>query len=40
MALNHITTLALDGQVLVGIKKDLQNVSSMPLAGSTTPRPR
>jgi hypothetical protein len=26
---------ALDGQVIVGIKKDLQNVSTLPLGGST-----
>jgi hypothetical protein len=32
---NHSTTQAHDGQVIVGIKKDLQNVSSLPLAGST-----
>ncbi len=32
---NHSITQAHDGQVIVGIKKDLQNVSSLPLAGST-----
>jgi hypothetical protein len=33
--INHPITQARDGQVIVGIKKDLQNVSSLPLAGST-----
>ena len=33
---NRSVTQALDGQVIVGIKKDLQNVSTpLPLAGST-----
>lgn len=32
---NRPTTQAHDAQVLVGIKKDLQNVSSLPLAGTT-----
>jgi hypothetical protein len=32
---NRITTQAHDGQVLVGIKKDLQNVASIPIGGST-----
>jgi hypothetical protein len=32
---NRSTTQAHDGQVIVGIKKDLQNVSSLPLASST-----
>jgi hypothetical protein len=32
---NRSITQAHDGQVIVGIKKDLQNVSSLPLAGST-----
>ena len=34
VAVNRSTTQAHDGQVIVGIKKDLQNVSSLPLAGS------
>jgi hypothetical protein len=33
--INRSTTQARDGQVIVGIKKDLQNVSSLPLAAST-----
>jgi hypothetical protein len=33
--MNRSTVQAHDGQVIVGIKKDLQNVSSLPLAGST-----
>ncbi len=33
--INRTTTQARDGQVIVGIEKDLQNVSSLPLAGST-----
>jgi hypothetical protein len=33
--INRSTTQARDGQVIVGIKKDLQNVSSLALAGST-----
>jgi hypothetical protein len=32
---NRSITQAHDGQVIVGIKKDLQNVSSLPLASST-----
>jgi hypothetical protein len=32
---NRSVTQAHDGQVIVGIKKDLQNVSSLPLASST-----
>jgi lysozyme family protein len=32
---NRATTQAHDAQVIAGIKKDLQNVSSLPLAGST-----
>ncbi len=35
MNTNRSTTQAHDGQVIAGIKKDLQNVSSLPLAGST-----
>jgi hypothetical protein len=35
MTTNRSTTQAHDGQVIVGIKKDLQNVSSLPLAGTT-----
>ncbi len=34
-AINRSTTQAHDGQVIVGIKKDLQSVTSLPLAGST-----
>ncbi len=34
---NRTVVQALDGQVIVGIKKDLQNVSSVPLAGSAYP---
>jgi hypothetical protein len=33
--INRPTLQALDGQVIVGIKKDLQNVSILPLGGST-----
>jgi hypothetical protein len=33
--INRTTTQARDGQVIVGIDKNLQNVSSLPLAGST-----
>jgi hypothetical protein len=32
---NRPITQAHDGQVIVGIKKDLQNVSSVPIGGST-----
>jgi hypothetical protein len=32
---NRITTQGHDGQVLVGIKKDLGNVASIPIGGST-----
>jgi len=32
---NRSLTQAHDGQVILGIKKDLQNVPSLPLAGST-----
>ena len=32
---NRAITQAHDGQVMVGIQKDLQNVSSLPLAGTT-----
>jgi len=32
---NRPTTEAHDAQVILGIKKDLQNVSSLPLAGTT-----
>ena len=32
---NRSLTQAHDGQGIVGIKKDLQNVPSLPLAGST-----
>jgi hypothetical protein len=35
MSTNRSTTQAHDGQVIVGIKGHLQNVSSLPLAGST-----
>ncbi len=35
MSINRSITQAHDGQVLVGIKKDLQNVASLPLVGST-----
>jgi hypothetical protein len=35
MITNRSTTQAHDGQVIVGIKKDLQNVPNLPLAGST-----
>jgi hypothetical protein len=35
MGANQTVTQALDGQVIAGIKKDLQNVPSLPLAGST-----
>ena len=31
--LNRATTLAIDGQVIVGIKKDLQNIPQLPLGG-------
>ncbi len=31
--MNRETTLAHDGQVILGIKKDLQNVTSMPIGG-------
>jgi hypothetical protein len=34
-ATNRTTTQAHDGQVIVGIDKHLQNVSSLPLVGST-----
>ena len=34
---NRSEVQAHDGQVIVGIKKDLQNVSSVPLAGSAYP---
>jgi hypothetical protein len=33
--INRSITQAHDGQVIVGIKKDLQNVASLPLVGST-----
>jgi hypothetical protein len=32
---NRTNTQALDGQIIVGIKKDLQNVSTLPLNGKT-----
>jgi len=32
---NRPVTQARDGQVIVGIKKDLQNVSSLPIGGTT-----
>jgi hypothetical protein len=35
MGINHTVTQALDGQVIAGIKKDLQNSPTLPLAGST-----
>jgi hypothetical protein len=35
VTINRSTTQARDGQVIVGITKHLQNVSSLPLGGST-----